>query len=82
VRRVLINHPAVADCAVSRKGPEGAERLEALLVPADRLPEAAFLASVRAYVAEQLTPPERPATLHRCRSLPRTADWKLSAETG
>jgi 4-coumarate--CoA ligase (photoactive yellow protein activation family) len=84
VAEVLALHPGVQECVVRPMRPDEGSRLKAFVVPAaDQVP-ASLRAALDAWIAERLTPPERPAALSFGPALPRQpggkpADWIIAA---
>lgn len=84
VAEVLALHPGVRACAVRPMRPDEGARLKAFVVPADgRLP-ALLREELHRWMAERLTPPERPAAFSFGPALPRqpngkSADWIIDA---
>lgn len=84
VRDVLRQHPAVLDAAVRLMRPDEGGRLKAYVVPRpewSRAPGDA-LGALRAWIEQELTPPERPKAIRFGAQLPATpagkpADWSL-----
>jgi long-chain acyl-CoA synthetase len=79
VREVLCRHPSVQDAAVRLMRPEEGARLKAFVVPAQGAPpEPELLADLRAWIARELAPVERPTSLRLGTALPRSASGKLA----
>jgi len=84
VAEVLALHPAVQDCQVRPMRPDEGTRLKAFVVPRAGGDPGALRAGLAAWIAERLTPPERPAAFSFGPSLPRQpsgkpADWIIDA---
>jgi len=82
VRRVLLAHGSVGECALRRCGPAGEERLKAFIVPSKSGATAALRAELRAYIIQHLDPPARPVSLTFGDELPwqpsgKIADWDV-----
>ena len=78
VRQVLLSHPAVADAAVRLMRAEEGGRLKAYIVPAAQEDDAAsFIHTLRRWMDEALTAPERPKAIALGPSLPRGPMGKL-----
>lgn len=79
VSEVLAMHPAVAECHVRLMRPDEGTRLKAFVVPrADAGDAAALRQALSAWIAERLTPPERPAVFSFGPALPRQLNGKLA----
>jgi len=79
VGEVLAMHPAVAECHVRLMRPDEGTRLKAFVVPrADAGDAAALRQALSAWIAERLTPPERPAVFSFGPALPRQLNGKLA----
>ena len=77
VREVLGSHPGVRACAVRLMTPGEGARLKAFVVPGDGLPDPARARrELRTWLAERLSPPERPGALRFGPELPRDAQGK------
>ncbi|THC46584.1 AMP-binding protein [Massilia sp. Mn16-1_5] len=84
VAEVLALHPAVRECVVRAMRPDEGARLKAFVVAADGHAAADLRAELDAWIAERLTPPERPAAYSFGPALPRQpggkpADWVIDA---
>ena len=84
VAEVLALHPGVRECVVRPMRPDEGRRLKAFVVPAAGLAAAALREELDAWIAQRLTPPERPAALSFGPALPRRpggkpADWIIEA---
>jgi acyl-coenzyme A synthetase/AMP-(fatty) acid ligase len=84
VAEVLALHPGVRECVVRPMRPDEGRRLKAFVVPAAGLAAAALRDELDAWIAQRLTPPERPAALSFGPALPRRpggkpADWIIEA---
>lgn len=87
VREALLEHPAVAECAVRLMRPDEGVRLKAFIVPragcdAGTDGGRAFLRDLRAWIDTRFAAPERPKALTLGSRLPRTAmgkaaDWNI-----
>jgi len=83
VREVLLRHPDVLDASVRLMRPGQGTRLKAFIVRRDGAPaNADATARLRAWIDEQLSPPERPKALTFGDTLPRSAmgkpaDWDI-----
>ena len=79
VGEVLAMHPAVGECHVRLMRPDEGTRLKAFVVPrADAGDAAALRQALSAWIAERLTPPERPAVVSFGPELPRQPNGKLA----
>ncbi|HEX2546851.1 MAG TPA: AMP-binding protein [Ramlibacter sp.] len=84
VREVLKRHPLVQDAAVRLMRPDEGTRLKAFVVPRpDVTARDALLEQLQAWIASELTTPERPKAIHLGDALPLSAtgklvDWDLS----
>ncbi|EHJ48849.1 4-coumarate--CoA ligase [Solidesulfovibrio carbinoliphilus subsp. oakridgensis] len=84
VRRVLIEHPLVADAAVRPMRPEEGDRLKAFIVAAAAAPAPpAIIRALREYLINRLGAPEIPRSFTFGPAVPRNAfgkhaDWDLS----
>jgi 4-coumarate--CoA ligase (photoactive yellow protein activation family) len=84
VAEVLEMHPGVAQCAVRLMRPDEGTRLKAFVVPAEGFAPATLRAELSSWLAERLTPAERPAAFSFGPALPRQpggkpADWIIDA---
>jgi 4-coumarate--CoA ligase (photoactive yellow protein activation family) len=84
VAEVLALHPAVRECVVRPMRPDEGARLKAFVVAGPEVVPAALRAELAAWIAERLTPPERPAAFSFGPMLPRgpggkPADWIIEA---
>ena len=84
VAEVLGMHPGVAQCVVRLMRLDEGTRLKAFVVPAEGLMPALLRAELASWIAQRLTPAERPATLSFGPALPRQpggkpADWIIDA---
>jgi len=85
VAEVLALHPAVAECQVRPMRPDEGVRLKAFVVPREPDTDAAALrTTLSGWIAERLTPAERPAAFSFGTALPRQrsgkpADWIIDA---
>jgi len=84
VAEVLEMHPGVAQCAVRLMRPDEGRRLKAFVVPAGGFAPAPLRTELASWLAEHLTPPERPAAFSFGPALPRQpggkpADWIIDA---
>jgi 4-coumarate--CoA ligase (photoactive yellow protein activation family) len=86
VRKVLLEHPLVADAAVRLMRPDEGLRLKAFVVPrADADADAAaFTQELRTWIDTRLSAPERPKAITLGQQLPRgaldkPADWSILA---
>jgi 4-coumarate--CoA ligase (photoactive yellow protein activation family) len=84
VAEVLEMHPGVAQCAVRLMRPDEGTRLKAFVVPAEGFAPAPLRAELSSWLAERLTPAERPAAFSFGPALPRQpggkpADWIIDA---
>jgi 4-coumarate--CoA ligase (photoactive yellow protein activation family) len=84
VAEVLELHPGVAQCAVRLMRPDEGMRLKAFVVPAEGAAPGPLREELAAWIAERLTPPERPAAYSFGPALPRQpggkpADWIIDA---
>lgn len=79
VGEVLALHPAVRECQVRPMRPDEGRRLKAFVVPRAGAGESAALrAELETWIAERLTPPERPAAFSFGPALPRQPNGKLA----
>lgn len=82
---VLAMHPAIRECQVRLMRPDEGTRLKAFIVPMDAQVNADGLrAALADWVAERLSPPERPTIFSFGPALPRQqngklADWIINA---
>jgi len=87
VAAVLRSHPGVADAAVRLMRPQEGERLKAFIVPRDASARpAALRENLEDWIADRLTPPQRPRAFSFGPALPsdnrgKPRDWPLSAPT-
>ncbi len=84
VAEVLAMHPGVRACAVRLMRLDEGTRLKAFVVPSDGFLAAALRTELDRWLADRLTPPERPAALSFGAALPRQpggkpADWVIDA---
>lgn len=84
VAEVLATHPNVRECAVRLMRPDEGKRLKAFVVASEGFEAAPLRAQLSAWIAERLTPPERPAVFSFGPALPRQpngkpADWIVEA---
>jgi long-chain acyl-CoA synthetase len=84
VAEVLETHPGVAQCAVRLMRPDEGTRLKAFVVPVEGFAPAPLRAELASWLAERLTPAERPAAFSFGPALPRQpggkpADWIIDA---
>jgi len=84
VAEVLAMHPGVRECVVRPMRPDEGTRLKAFVVAAEGGKPAGLRAQLDAWIAERLTPPERPAAISFGPALPRQpggkpADWIIEA---
>ena len=84
VAEVLAMHPDVAQCAVRLMRLDEGARLKAFVVPAAGCAPAPLRAALASWIAERLTPAERPAAYSFGPALPRQpggkgADWIIGA---
>jgi len=84
VAEVLALHPGVAACVVRLMRPDEGTRLKAFVVPGEGAEPGALRAALAAWIAERLTPAERPAAYSFGAALPRQpggkpADWIIDA---
>ncbi|MFC5478178.1 AMP-binding protein [Massilia suwonensis] len=84
VAEVLAMHPDVREAVVRPMRPDEGARLKAFVVPADGYVPSMLRAELNAWIAERLTPPERPAAYSFGPALPRQpggkpADWIIDA---
>jgi 4-coumarate--CoA ligase (photoactive yellow protein activation family) len=87
VREVLLEHPAVAECAIRLMRPDEGVRLKAFIVPRAGCGdhpdgERVLLSELRAWIDTRFAAPERPKALTLGSRLPRTAlgkaaDWNI-----
>jgi 4-coumarate--CoA ligase (photoactive yellow protein activation family) len=83
VRKVLLEHPLVADAAVRLMRPDEGLRLKAFVVPHPDA-GAAFTQALRSWIDARLSAPERPKAITLGQQLPRgaldkPADWSILA---
>lgn len=79
VGEVLALHPAVAECHVRLMRLDEGTRLKAFVVPRAQAGNAVALRTeLAAWIAERLTPPERPAAFSFGPALPRQPNGKLA----
>jgi long-chain acyl-CoA synthetase len=83
VRRVLLNHPQVADAAVRLTTSEGGDRLKAFIVAKVGEDPSDLGAALMRWVNSKLTVPERPRSFTVGAALPISAcgklcDWRVS----
>jgi long-chain acyl-CoA synthetase len=84
VAEVLALHPGVRACAVRPMRPDEGTRLKAFIVATEGQAPASLRPELDAWIAQRLTPPERPAALSFGPALPRQpggkpADWIIDA---
>jgi long-chain acyl-CoA synthetase len=84
VAEVLALHPGVRACVVRPMRPDEGARLKAFVVAGEGAVPAALRAELDGWIAERLTPPERPAAFSFGPALPRgpggkPADWIIEA---
>ena len=84
VAEVLALHPGVRACAVRLMRPDEGARLKAFVVATEGFAPAPLREELAAWIAERLTPPERPAAFSFGPALPRQpggkpADWIIDA---
>jgi len=84
VAEVLALHPGVRACVVRPMRPDEGARLKAFVVPDEGIAPASLRAELGQWLAERLTPPERPAAFSFGPALPRQpngkpADWIIEA---
>jgi long-chain acyl-CoA synthetase len=84
VAEVLEMHPGVAQCAVRLMRVDEGTRLKSFVVPVEGFMPAPLRAELASWIAERLTPPERPAAYSFGPALPRQpggkpADWIIDA---
>ena len=84
VAEVLALHPGVRECVVRPMRPDEGARLKAFAVAGEGVAPAALREELNKWIAERLTPPERPAAFSFGPALPRgpggkPADWIIEA---
>jgi long-chain acyl-CoA synthetase len=84
VADVLALHPAVRECVVRPMRPDEGTRLKAFVVPAEGFAPVLLREELDRWMAERLTPPERPAAFSFGPALPcqpggKSADWIIDA---
>ncbi len=83
VRKVLLDHPQVADVQVRLMTPEEGSRLKAFVVPAPGIDAMALRSDLWVWTESRLTAPERPKAFTVGHQLPRNdmgklSDWSLT----
>ena len=78
VAEVLAMHPAVAECVVRPMRPDEGSRLKAFVVPRDGQDLTQLRTALADWIAERLSPAERPAAWSFGPALPRQPNGKLT----